>query len=70
MDNAENFYTGAGKHVYVKDELTNGMSADEVIEEFESYMPDHLLDEVEMIVIGWTCHFQKGRALRVGNVGV
>ena len=33
MDNAENFYTGAGKHVYVKDELTNGMSADEVIEE-------------------------------------
>jgi len=59
MDNANNFYTGAGKHVYVKDELTNGMPADEVIEEFESYMPDHLLDEVEMIVIGWFDEFDE-----------
>jgi len=49
MDNAENFYTGAGTHVYIKDELTNGVLADEVIEEFESYMPDHLLDEVEKV---------------------
>ena len=27
MDNANNFYTSAGKQVYVKDELTNGMPA-------------------------------------------
>ena len=59
MDNAENFYTGAGTHVYIKDELTNGVLADEVIEEFESYMPDHLLGEVEMIVVGWFDEFDE-----------
>jgi hypothetical protein len=59
MDSADNFYTGAGKHVYVKDDLTNGLSPDEVIEEFESYMPNHLLDEVEMIVIGWFDEFDE-----------
>ena len=59
MDSADNFYTGAGKHVYVKDALTNGLSADEVIEEFESYMPNHLLDEVEMIVVGWFDEFDE-----------
>ncbi len=59
MDNAENFYTGAGTHVYIKDELTNVVLADEVIEEFESYMPDHLLGEVEMIVVGWFDEFDE-----------
>jgi len=59
MDNTNNFYTGAGTHVYVKDDLTNGVPADEVIEEFESYMPDHLLDEVEMIIIGWFDEFDE-----------
>ena len=59
MDSADNFYTGAGNHVYVKDELTNGLSPDEVIEEFESYIPDHLLDEVEMIIIGWFDEFDE-----------
>ena len=57
MDNVENFYTSSGIHVYVKDELLNGIPADEVVEEFVSYMPDHLLDEVEMIVIGWFDEF-------------
>ena len=59
MDSTDSFYTGAGKHVYVKDQLANGLSPDEVIEEFESYMPNHLLDEVEMIVIGWFDEFDE-----------
>jgi|TARA_R110002012_G_scaffold186457_1_gene353155 hypothetical protein len=59
MDNVDSFYTGAGTHVYIKDELTNGMSADEVVDEFESYIPDHLLNEVEMIVIGWFDEFDE-----------
>ena len=59
MDSAESFYTSYGIHVYIKDELTNGLSADEVVEEFESYIPDHLLEEVEMIVIGWFDEFDE-----------
>ncbi len=59
MDNADSFYTGSGIHVYVKDELINGMPADEVINEFESYIPDFLLDEVEMIIIGWFDEFDE-----------
>jgi hypothetical protein len=59
MNNADSFYTSSGIHVYVKDELTNGMSADEVVDEFESYIPDHLLNEVEMIVIGWFDEFDE-----------
>jgi len=59
MDNVDSFYTGNGIHVYVKDKITNGIDADEVINEFESYIPDHLLDEVEMIVVGWFDEFDE-----------
>jgi len=59
MNNTDNFYTGSGIHVYVKDELTNGIPVDEIVEEFESYLPDQLLEEVEMIVVGWFDEFEE-----------
>jgi hypothetical protein len=55
----QDFYTGTGIHVYVKEPLANDVDAEEVISKLESLIPEHLLSEVEMIVIGWFEEFEK-----------
>ena len=51
------FYTPLGIQVFTKDPLMNdGVDLDSVVAKFESQLPDHIRDEVEMIIIG---HFDE-----------
>jgi hypothetical protein len=59
INKVQDFYTGTGIHVYVKEPLANDVDAEEVISKLESLIPEHLLSEVEMIVIGWFEEFEK-----------
>ncbi len=52
------FYTARGTHVYFKDDLINDVDVEGVIAKIEAKLPAHLLDEVEMIVIGWFDEFE------------
>jgi len=52
------FYTPRGTHVYFKDDLVNDVNVEKVIARVEGTLPLHLLDEVEMIVIGWFDEFE------------
>ena len=53
------FYTSRGTHVYFKDDLTNDeINVEEVIAQVESALPEHLLSELEMIVVGWFDEFE------------
>jgi hypothetical protein len=54
------FYTSNGLHVYFKDPLINDeINVEEVINQMESKIPEHLFSEVEMIIIGWFDEFEK-----------
>ena len=47
------FYTSRGTHVFFKDDLENTeIDPEIVVAKVESKLPDHLLSELEMIVIG------------------
>ena len=53
------FYTSRGTHVYFKDDLTNDeIDVEEIIAQVESALPEHLLSELEMIVVGWFDEFE------------
>jgi len=53
------FYTSRGTHVYFKDDLTNDeIDVEEIIAQVEGALPEHLLSELEMIVIGWFDEFE------------
>ena len=55
-----NFYTPTGIHVYIKDLLVNdSIDVERVINKVESTIPEHLLAEVEMIIVGWFEEFEK-----------
>ena len=58
IKNVQDFYTSTGLHVYVKDPLTNDVDPEEVISQVEEHLPEHLLAEVEMIIIGWFKEFE------------
>tara|TARA_R110002020_G_scaffold130148_1_gene291294 strand:- start:39938 stop:40594 length:657 start_codon:yes stop_codon:yes gene_type:complete len=55
-----NFYTSRGTHVYFKDKLSNeDIDVEKLVAKIESRIPDHLLSEAEMIVIGWFDEFEE-----------
>jgi hypothetical protein len=56
----KDFYTGAGLHVYFKDDLVNdNVDVESVVSKVESTLPHHLRSEVEMIIIGQFDEFEE-----------
>jgi len=54
------FYTSRGTHVYFKDDLINeDLDVELVVAKLESILPEHLLSELEMIVVGWFDEFEE-----------
>ena len=53
------FYTPSGIQVYFKDAIVNDIDVESVIAKFESKIPNHLISEIEMIIIGWFEEFQE-----------
>ena len=52
------FYTSTGLHVFFKDPVKN-VDVEKVVAKIESSIPEHLLTEVEMIIIGWFDEFEE-----------
>ena len=53
------FYTSRGTHVYFKDSLDNDeIDVERVIAKIEGMLPEHLLSELEMVIIGWFDEFE------------
>jgi len=53
------FYTARGTHVYFNDDLVNGdIDVESVVAKLEGVVPEHLLSELEMIIIGWFDEFE------------
>ena len=53
------FYTPNGIHVYFKHPMVNQIDVEAVVAKIESKIPNHLLSEIEMIVIGWFEEFEE-----------
>ena len=71
------FYTARGTHVYFKDDLDNDeIDVERVIAKIEGRVPEHLLSDVELIIIGWFEEFEdrninafyKDSTLHVSNI--
>ena len=71
------FYTARGTHVYFKDDLDNDeIDVEHVIAKIEGMLPEHLLSELEMVIIGWFDEFEdrninafyKDGALHISNI--
>ena len=57
LEQSNNFYTSSGIHVYTKDEMMNDLvDLESVVARFESLLPEHARDGVEMIIVG---HFDE-----------
>jgi len=57
IEQQSNFYTPTGIHVYFKDQLSNHkVDIERVVSKVENRIPEHLLSNVEMIIIG---HFDE-----------
>ena len=72
-----NFYTPSGIQVFTKDEIANNLvDMESVISKFESKLPAHVRDNVEMIIVGEFDEFEdrginafyKDSALYVSNI--
>ena len=60
LENKMDFYTPIGIHVYFKDPITNEkVDAEKVIARVEGTIPEHLLQEVEMIIFGYFDEFKE-----------
>ena len=58
--NVQDFYTPTGVHVYIKDPLNNdGIDIEKIVAKVEERIPEHLLSEVEMIIVGWFDEFEE-----------
>ena len=77
LQEKSDFYTQTGLQVFTKDPLMDdSIDLDSVIAKFESQLPDHIRDEVEMVIIGHFDEFEdrdinafyKDGALHVSNV--
>ena len=71
------FYTARGTHVYFKDSVDNDeIDVERIIAKIEGMLPEHLLSELEMIIIGWFDEFEdrninafyKDGALHISNI--
>ncbi len=58
MEQQTDFYTSTGLHVFFKDPVEN-VDVEKVVSKVESSLPEHLLSEVEMIIIGWFDEFEE-----------
>jgi hypothetical protein len=57
LEESGNFYTPTGVQIFSKDPLIDdSVDMDSVVAKFEATLPDHLRDEVEMIIVG---HFEE-----------
>jgi len=53
LEQQMDFYTPTGIHVYIKDPIRNkNVDIEEVVSRVEQTIPNHLLGEVEMIIVG------------------
>lgn len=53
LEEKNNFYTPTGIQVFTKDALIDdSLNIDEVVAKFEALLPEHMRDEVEMIIVG------------------
>jgi len=52
------FYTSSGLHIFFKDPVEN-VDVESVVGKVEDILPDHLRDEVEMIIVGWFDEFEE-----------
>jgi len=60
LERQTDFYTPTGLHVFFKDTVQNNqVDTEKVVAKVESLIPDHLLSEVEMIIIGWFDEFEE-----------
>lgn len=60
LENKMDFYTPLGIHVYFKDPIVNKkVNAEKVIAKLEGTIPDHLLEEVEMVIFGYFDEFKE-----------
>ena len=60
MSEANDFYTSRGTHVYIKDPLiSDEIDLEKVVANLESAVPEHLLSELEMIIVGWFDEFEE-----------
>ena len=58
-NNIQDFYTPGGIHVYFKDKLANDkINVEDIVAKVEKIIPEHLLSEVEMIIVGWFEEFE------------
>ena len=54
------FYTSRGTHVYFKDDVIDDeIDVEQVVAALESAIPEHLLSELEMIIVGWFDEFEE-----------
>ena len=58
IEQQNNFYTSTGLHVYFKDPIEN-IDVEKVVEKVETTLPLHLLDEIEMIIVGTFDEFKE-----------
>jgi len=77
LEASGNFYTPSGIQVFTKDEIANNLvDMESVISKFESKLPAHVRDNVEMIIVGKFDEFEdrginafyKDSALYVSNI--
>lgn len=59
LETVTDFYTSTGIHVYIKDPLPENVDIESVIAQVEEHVPEHLLSEVEMMIIGWFKEFEE-----------
>ena len=58
LESQNNFYTPSGISVYIKDPV-NGINVRNVILKIEEIVPEHYLNEIEMIIFGWFDEFEE-----------
>ena len=77
LQQKSDFYTPSGIHVYFQEHFHNdNVDMEEAIAKLESSVPQHLLSEVEMIIVGWFDEFAersinafyKDNALYISNL--
>jgi len=60
LERQMDFYTPTGIHVYVKDPIDNeNVDLEKVVVHLEGTLPEHLLGEIEMIIIGNFPEFER-----------
>ena len=60
LEEKTDFYTPAGIQVFTKDQMINdSISVESAIAKYESKLPDHIRNEVEMIIVGHFDEFEE-----------